>query len=623
MIKSFSVDDKVFTSNGDAVINALKARVHNQDNGDFYLELECGVEYNDYIQPGRLLVVPTPQGEQAFRISTVKKLKTKLSVKAWHVYYDSANLVIADSYAVDKTCQEALRHFNANTDTTSPFTVTSDINTVDSYRCARESLQACVNVVQERWGGHLVRDNWAFGLMENIGVDNGITIEYRKNLKELTAEYNWDGVVTKILPVGQDGILLENLYVEAPISYDIPYTKVVDFEQSIDREEYETEAAYIAAVRADLLQKATIYVNTYCYPVVNYTLKAEPEKVTDIGDIIQVKDERIGVDMTTAVIAYEYDAIREKYVDLEFGSFTQKLGDLISTIQSRSDSEIITLATSLAAALKEAQQNITNVLTKGYCVFTGNYIYILDRLPIEEAERVIRFSNAGVEYSTTGYNGYYFTVWDLTTNVIDFRYVTAENISIPAENITGGDLTVDNINLLSGNIRDALYIYGETISCTDFNVAHDMTAYAIEVSGTATAYDLEITNGATLGGAVTVNGAAINHASGSDTFSGIVAFGLIRFNTVTFTFDTGKYIGSLTPSVTDLKVNIATVDGSYPFSGSITTGGYDVLADSDLTVTVTKATETSVTVNIASSNALFLDNTPVAVTVETMTLQFT
>lgn len=37
MIRVFSPDDKIFTSNGDAVIKPFKAKVHKEDNGSFYL----------------------------------------------------------------------------------------------------------------------------------------------------------------------------------------------------------------------------------------------------------------------------------------------------------------------------------------------------------------------------------------------------------------------------------------------------------------------------------------------------------------------------------------------------------------------------------------------------------
>ena len=41
MIKLFKSTDKNFNSNGDKIIKSYKAKVHKEDNGDFYLELEC------------------------------------------------------------------------------------------------------------------------------------------------------------------------------------------------------------------------------------------------------------------------------------------------------------------------------------------------------------------------------------------------------------------------------------------------------------------------------------------------------------------------------------------------------------------------------------------------------
>lgn len=44
MIKLFSSNDKIFNSNGDIVINPSKAKVHKEDNGDYYLNLEASIE---------------------------------------------------------------------------------------------------------------------------------------------------------------------------------------------------------------------------------------------------------------------------------------------------------------------------------------------------------------------------------------------------------------------------------------------------------------------------------------------------------------------------------------------------------------------------------------------------
>ena len=471
MVKVFGATDKLYSTNGDVVIQPIKARVHNKDNGDFYLELVCGIEYNDYLASNNILVASTPQGEQAFRIADVQKQKNRITVKAWHVFYDSKNYVIEDSYAVDKTCNEALDYFNSATDEESPFTTLSDITNINTYRCVRKSLYECIMTILERWGGHLKRDNWNISILNNIGVDNGINIQYKKNLQELTASYDWSNVVTKLLPVGADGLLLEDTYVYAPITYNIPYTKVMSFDQShISEDAFTTdgvldEDAYRNALLADLQQQASEYVNTYCYPLINYTLKAQPEKVTDIGDTINVIDERIGVNVTTEVISYEYDAIAEKYVSLEFGNFSNTLGDLINTITNSTstniDNAVITISSSLAEALSEAQYKIWNALGSSYCIYEGDKILIVDELPKEDATNVIMINSAGIGFCNTGIHGNFTTAWSIDGT---FNAQATNVINLTADLIKGGTLKLGSVTNQSGKVE--VYDEANTLICT-------------------------------------------------------------------------------------------------------------------------------------------------------------
>lgn len=472
MIKVFSATDKLYSSNGDAVIIPTKARVKNADNGAYYLELVCGIEYNAYIQANNIIVAPTPQGEQAFRITDITKNKNKLTVKAWHVFYDANNYLIADSYAVDMTCNDALDHFNSATDTTSPFTTLSDIVSINTYRCVRTSLTECVNVILERWGGHLVRDNWNISILAEIGVDNGITIEYKKNLQNLTAEYNWENVVTKLLPVGKDGITLDEVYVYSDTQYDIPYTRTVSFSQDdIIEDDYKDSNgdldtdAYTAALKADLATQAQEYVNKYCYPNINYKLKGNPEKVTDIGDIIEVKDSRIGVNIQTNVISYEYDAIQEKYVSLEFGNFTNSLNNLLSNINNSTnntvDNAVITLTSNLTSALTEAQDKIWNALSSSYVIYEGDKILIVDSLPANTATNVIMINSAGIGFSNTGINGTFTTAWTIDGT---FNAEAINVINLTADLIKGGTLKLGSTLNESGKIE--VYDEANTLICT-------------------------------------------------------------------------------------------------------------------------------------------------------------
>ena len=472
MIRAFNATDKLYSSNGDVVIAATKARVKNSDNGDYYLELTCGSEYTDYLQANNIIVAPTPRGDQAFRIRTVTKKDKKLEVKAWHVFYDSQNYLIADSYAVNLNCNAALDHFNNATDNPSPFTMSSDVLSVNSYRCVRTSLAECIKTVLERWGGHLVRDNWSISILSEIGVDNGITIEYKKNLKELTASYDWSNVVTKIMPVGKDGILLDELYLYSDIQYDIPYTKAISFEQNdILEDDYKDssgeldEDAYKAALKDDLRVQAVNYLKVYSFPTVNYSLKGNPEKVTDIGDAIEVIDERIGVNILTEVIAYEYDAIANKYVNLEFGNFTNTLSDLLNNISSSTTNQVgnavVTLTTELSDALAEAQAKIWNALSSSYCIYEGDKILIVDKIPASRATNVIMINSAGIGFSNTGINGEFTTAWTIDGT---FNAQAINIINLTADLIKGGTLKLGSLLNQSGKIE--VYDEANALICT-------------------------------------------------------------------------------------------------------------------------------------------------------------
>lgn len=453
MIKVFSSTDKVFTSNGDVVLRPFKAKIHKKDNGDFYLDLEAPIKYSDYLVSGNIIVAPTPQGEQAFRISNLDKKSTKITGKVWHVFYDSENYLIADNYAVDMNCNQALDHFNSATEPQSEFTTLSDVQTIDSFRCVRKSLYEAIQTVIERWGGHLVRDNFRIEIRNSIGVDNGVTVRYRKNLKELTCTENWDKVCTKILPVGADGILLNDqdasasIYMESSQQWSIPYTKTVSFSQNdtVNKDDYSDDTAYRKALVEDLRQQAQAYLNANCMPKINYTMKANPEKVTDIGDVIEVIDERLGVHIQTNVIAYEYDCILDKYTQIEFGNFKQSLDGFASSVQSSaSQTAQQVVNTAMQGVADTVTQNVTSSLSNSYVVYDGSRILVLDALPKENANHVILINNNGIAFSQNGINGTFKSAWSID-GTLNMQYINV--INLVADMIKGGTLKLgSNLN---------------------------------------------------------------------------------------------------------------------------------------------------------------------------------
>lgn len=460
MIKLFKSTDKVFNSNGDKIIKSYKAKVHKEDNGDFYLELECPLIYVDDIIEDNILVVNLPQGEQAFRITNVSKTKSKISTKCWHVFYDSENYLIEDSYVVDKDCADAMEHLNLATEPASQFTTFSDITTVGSYRCVRKSLFEALEVVRERWGGHLVRDNFSIGLNKNIGTDTGVVIRYRKNLKEISCEENWDDVVTKILPVGKDGILLNeldpdrNVYLSSAQSYSVPYTKTVSFSQdNIDEEDFKDEdgntdeVAYKTALVEDLELQGIKYLDENCKPKITYTLRADLENITDIGDTIEVIHEPLNINLTAEVVAFDYDCILKKYTEISFGNFQKNLSSLLSDIDEKTN-EIVTeqtneLMNSFSDELEASTGEIWDLLSGYNIVYQGNEILILDRLPKKDAVNVILIDETGLSISYNGVRGTFLRIFDIN-GFVNF---------LPLKKVLWGVMSLGKANNHMGSIK--------------------------------------------------------------------------------------------------------------------------------------------------------------------------
>ena len=448
MIRVFSPTDTDFYSNGDVVLRPYKAKVHKEDNGDYYLDLEAGIEYVDYLTANRIIVADTPQGAQAFRISNPQKTKSKISLKAWHVYYDSKNYVIADSNVVEKNGNQAINHLNDDTDNQSPFTVSSDIANINSFRCVRKSLYEAFSTVLERWGGHLVRDNFTVKLAADIGQDNGVTVRYKKNLKEITSEANWDNVCTKILPVGSDGLMLDEMYLYSETQYDIPYTKVVSFSQDINEDDYRNDKRYHQALIDDLRKQATEYLAENCVPKVSYTLKANLEKITDVGDTIEVIDERLGIDVVTHVTSFDYDCIQNKYTEFEFGNYNEKLSNLMSNISSSTDKKIEknndAIRVEVNDQISKSTAAIWETLGSSYVVYDGDKILVLDQLPKDSAKNVIMINSNGIGFSNSGIHGTFTSAWTID-NVLNMERVNVINLT--ADLIKGGTLKLgSNLN---------------------------------------------------------------------------------------------------------------------------------------------------------------------------------
>lgn len=460
MIKVYDSTEKIFNNNGIKILKPLFAQITKKDNSDYYLELEDTINNINYYQKGLIIRTTTPWGVQGFRCDNPKIENNRIKCKAWHLTYDSKNYIVKDSNSVDKNCSAALYHFNSGTDTPSPFTTISDIETILSCRMVRKSLFQVFNelIDKTKYGGHLYRDNFVFGIKSSIGEDRGVVLATNKNITGMSVNENWDDVCTKILPYTTDGqkvIALDDVYVSLTEQlYDLPYSKVVKFENPYKEEDYDDRNSFEVAVKTWLKSTAMTYLEKNKLPKVNYTVEAQINNVSDVGDVIRVKHSKCNIDIITNVISITYDCIRSKYVKIEFGNFKKEIKNLTQQIteeaQKYSDGLVLESNTYMKNELLAATSKINAVLGNSFVIYDGDKILIVNKLPKEEATDVIKISNGGIGFSRDGINGTFKSAWTIDGNFC-------------ADFITTGKI---NTNLIEGYSNLELAVQNSLLSIT-------------------------------------------------------------------------------------------------------------------------------------------------------------
>ena len=459
MIRVYDATERLFDHNGIKVLRPLFAEITKVDNGDYYIELEDLLENLEYYQKGMIVRATTPWGIQGFRCDNPIIQNDRISCKAWHLFYDSENYIINKASVKDSNCNDALSHYNDNTDTKSPFTVSSDIATLKSTLATKISLYDVFCNLVNSYSGHWDRDNFNFSIKSSIGQDRGVVLAYNKNITDISVEENWDDVCTKLLPYTTDKVnqqvTLDEIYIEVSEGlYDIPYTKAVKFEHSYNIEDFSSEEEFIATVKEWLRNEGIQYLEANKLPKVNYSVSAMIENVSDVGDIIYVKHPKCNVDILTNVISVKYDAIKGKYTAIEFGNFKKEVKNLVNEVASVIEADIEEKTSEnnalLRTELEEATAKINTVLSASYVINNGSDILVVDRLPKEEAVYCLKINSSGIGFSNTGIYGTFNSAWSID-GTLNMQAVNVINLT--ASLIKGGTLRLGGINNTGGTFE--------------------------------------------------------------------------------------------------------------------------------------------------------------------------
>ncbi len=312
-MKLFLGNDTVFTSNGEKILKPLSVKEH-RELGDWYIEVELPLD--DDVKQDSILVVQTKEkGEQPFRINNIEA-KKKMKIRANHIGFDTRRYGVELATVVNQNCQSMMNAIKTHSSPSLPFTMVSDVTPLKSYSVANKSVYEALVDVANNWNGFLDFDGWNISIRAVIGQDRGITAEYGKNIQESEIIEDWDLVVTRLKPIGNDGITLPSVWLNAEVEYDTPYTKIMEF----DTDSVEN-LAFVAG----------LYIDRYQYPRVNYSVKVSPPQQIAIGDAIYVKARQF--ELFAEVISYDYNVLTKRVETLEFGNYRPTVKNYFSTLK--------------------------------------------------------------------------------------------------------------------------------------------------------------------------------------------------------------------------------------------------------------------------------------------------
>lgn len=445
MIKIFDSNATNFSTNGNIAIEPLKCiEIKKKSLNGWEVNVEIPIKFKDYIKQDKLCVIKTKSkiNPQAFSINNISYTTNKIIFTAEHIAFRARDYFLVDCRPTNMSGNNALNYVNERTDNNSPFNIISDAETLSTAYIIRKNLLEAWKIIEEKWGGTFDFDNYTIYFKQKIGNDNGEIVSYKKNLQDLKIYEDWSNVVTKLYPVGFDGIMLPEKFIQSQIEYDKFYTKSINFETDLEFEE-QTEENLIAELR----EKSTAYLNENQYPKVSYEITSNIVQNVEIGDTIHVKHPL--VTLKTEVQEYEYNANSYKLQKLIFGNYNRDVKAKFNSIKQEINNSVNKISRQDEVIAK--QTDIINNLNKnGHVYIDNNEIFILDSLPKETAKDVIRMGLGGVGISRNGIEGPFVTA--ITGEGINADVISTGTVK--TNRIEGYDDLVSSVGSLSTNLNN-------------------------------------------------------------------------------------------------------------------------------------------------------------------------
>ncbi|KAA6469365.1 MULTISPECIES: phage tail spike protein [Bacillus cereus group] len=435
MITLYKPNETDFTHNGIGVLDKhiYSATVEEELNGLFVFNFNYPLfaPYGTKIDGMSIIKVPTPDGDQLFRVVTPKVSMGEIKAVCYHIFYDLTENLIEDIFIQPTNGSAAMARLSSGCQYKHPFTFYSDVTNISTARIVRKNpVEAMLDTSQDnsfvnRWGGELKRDNFDVKMLKSRGSNRGVVIRHKKDLLGYEGSVDWKSPTTRIMPQGFDGLLLPEKYVDSPLinKYPHPRIRVIEFNHikaAIGKNANDEDAVPLEEAYKRLRQAAKNMFDIQMVDQPKATYKVEFQELSPteeykeykilqrvwMGDIVTVKHEEDGIDIQAKVIAYKYDPIKKEYINVTIGNFKESFTDVTGKVdQIQQD-----LSNMPGSLLDAAKENATKLINSG---FGGNVRVYPDRILIMDtknemtASKVWQWNINGLGYSSNGVNGPY------------------------------------------------------------------------------------------------------------------------------------------------------------------------------------------------------------------------
>ena len=412
--------ERDFSHNGIGFLSdTTKATVTEERNGVFELSLQypVGGAWFDLIRSGSIIKAKPNETSkpQLFRVYKVSKpLNGIVTYSAEHISYD-LNGVPAIGFSLSSTTAGAAMKRAVNGAVVScPYDVHSDITDKRPFAIENPaSVRSILGAVRDGFGGEFEFDNFAVYLHKARGQDNGVTIEYGKNLTDLKQEDNISDCYTHILPYAayqrepeeyDENAEPETVYVylsekimPIPSAENFGRIKVYPIDFS-DR--FEDGADYTEAALRELAEDYLLDTDIGA-PKVNLTVSfvqlwqtEEYKNITSLErvklcDIVTVKFPLLGVESKAEVIKTVFDVLGERYESIALGDVKETLADTI--IEAEKEIKTIKKSTDrIESHIKRTDERITLEVIR----IVENEKELLSRIELTESDITAEVSRA-------------------------------------------------------------------------------------------------------------------------------------------------------------------------------------------------------------------------------------